>query len=659
MLFLPLTVLAKVPNDPNLKQWSYTDVNVENAWDITTGSRSVVVAVIDNGFDTYHPDLVGNVWHNPGEIEGNGIDDDQNGYIDDIVGWNFVPTDTNKDGVIDERETKGNNDPRPDVSALSDRDKQRNVYSHGTVIAGIIGARGNNGVLGTGINWQIQLMNIKVVGNEGSGEAAPVPEAIHYAVDNGADIINISMVSDEHRSEMTEAINYAYSKGVALVAAAGNESRSLVSEPRYPVCSDTETGINKVLGVSAIDESHRLAPFSNYGIPCIDLTAPGVNISSIVRTEPNLGLTEQYRDHWNGTSFAAPFVTGAAALVKSVQPAWGASQIYEALLASTHKTPPEDELAYQTTYGAGLLQIDKAVKYAFDRIPKIVALKDILFFQGNDTTVRGLKNAAEKISVPVSLKAAYDITSFGKDENKKYAAVVPDGEGVRVIIYNSTWQENASWKIDMHGPVYLLLANIQGDSIPEVVVSPRYPSQELFRVYGLEGNELGRYTASERPRKSFVATRASDGETTTPIYVLTVGQKSSTVYRFDTPTTVSSQVTLPGIRSSYGFAVVDTDTDGKEEYILVRASLDKLWLRHFGSDGSLLNTFEVYPNTESLTSLEMISGDYDGDKKDDIILTSRTGSMPISVWNGEGKKIMEKKIQNTKTEQSIHLFLSL
>ena len=257
VLLLPLGVFAKTPNDPNLKQWSYNDLNVEDAWNITTGSRSVVVAVIDNGFDTYHPDLAGNVWYNTREIEGNGIDDDQNGYVDDIVGWNFVPTDMNKGGVVDETEAKGNNDPRPDVSALSDRDKQRNVYSHGTVIAGIIGARGNNGILETGINWQVQLMNIKVVGNEGSGEAAPVPAAIHYAVDNGADIINISMVSDEHRVELTDAINYAYAKGVAVVAAAGNESRSLVLEPRYPVCSDTETGVNKVLGVSAIDESHR------------------------------------------------------------------------------------------------------------------------------------------------------------------------------------------------------------------------------------------------------------------------------------------------------------------------------------------------------------------------------------------------------------------
>lgn len=360
---LPGLAMAKISNDPQSEQWGYEDTGVYRAWDVTTGSRKVVVAVIDNGFDRFHPDLRRNVWKNVDEIPNNRKDDDKNGYIDDVWGWNFVPEDINNNGKIDHSEKKGNNNPTPDVINLSDADIERGVFHHGTVVAGIIGARGNNKQDGAGLNWRVRLMNIKILGNSGSGAVAPLAQAIRYAVNNGADVINVSMVGDES-ADLKTAINYAYRKGVVIVAAAGNNFSDLNLGPGYPICIDATSSKMLVLGVSAIGKDHRLARFSNVGSDCIDITAPGVGINSTARYSPPDGLLETYRRDWQGTSFAAPFVSGAAALIKSIQPTWRSKEIYQAILKSVHRTPPDDPEAYAELYGWGLLQVDKAVEYA-------------------------------------------------------------------------------------------------------------------------------------------------------------------------------------------------------------------------------------------------------------------------------------------------------
>ncbi|HYE59942.1 MAG TPA: S8 family serine peptidase, partial [Candidatus Kapabacteria bacterium] len=350
------TVLfAKTITDPAGEQWAYRDTKVYEAWDVATGSRNVVVAVIDNGFDMYHPDLYGNVWKNDDEVPDNGVDDDKNGYTDDVWGWNFVPEDVNGDGSIDIAEQMGNNDPRPSVFASTPE-----AIHHGTVVAGIIGGLGNNQQDGAGINWRVRLMNLKVANNVGEGSMVGLDRAVRYAVDNGAHVINLSIVGDV-QTALRDVFRYAHEKGVVVVAAAGNDSRFLNRSPQYPVCVDEGESEEWVLGVSAIDESHRITHFSNVGSSCIDITAPGVNIASTLRYSPQYGLQNTYGTGWNGTSFAAPFVTGAAALLKSMHPEWTAKEISTTLLTTVHKTPPLDEAEYAHLYGAGLLQINKAV----------------------------------------------------------------------------------------------------------------------------------------------------------------------------------------------------------------------------------------------------------------------------------------------------------
>ena len=129
IILMPCVVVAKIPNDPGAEQWAFADLGVYQAWDYFTGSTDVVVAIIDNGFDTFHPDLRNNLWQNKKEIRNNQIDDDENGYIDDVYGWNFLDN---------------NNDPRPSVLGLADYEKKEALFNHGTLVAGIIGAVGNN-----------------------------------------------------------------------------------------------------------------------------------------------------------------------------------------------------------------------------------------------------------------------------------------------------------------------------------------------------------------------------------------------------------------------------------------------------------------------------------------------------------------------------------
>jgi hypothetical protein len=360
MGLVPLPLFA-VSNDPYVWQDIYEQIGVYDAWQYTTGSRDVVVAVIDNGFDHFHPDLVENVWINTAEIPGNGIDDDGNGYIDDVYGWNFVPEDTDGDGSISITERRGNNNPRPRIDATDTL-----ISGHGTAVAGLIGATGHNGLFGTGLNWRVSLMNLKVVGNSGSGTIQHVPEAIRYAVDNGADVISMSLVgSTDTPQAIRDAVQYAYERNVIIVAAAGNTLTNLDVSPLYPICSDASDTVQSIIGVSAVSIDRSFARFSNYGSTCIDITAPGVQVSSTAIYNPAVSeLTAHYRGGLQGTSFAAPLVAGTAALIRSVYPDLSASAVIEAILSSTSKTPTQDEVLYKNLFGSGLLQVSAALKKA-------------------------------------------------------------------------------------------------------------------------------------------------------------------------------------------------------------------------------------------------------------------------------------------------------
>ena len=296
------------------------DIGLADAWRLYDGgSRDVVVALVDTGIDYTHEDLAGRIWTNTDEIPGNGIDDDGNGYVDDVYGWNFY---------------SGTND----------------VYvgtedAHGTHGAGTIAANAGNGVGIAGIvqSDHVKVMAVKALGgSDGSGTTASIIQAIQYAEANGAQICNLSLGSSQNDPALYRTI--ASSK-MLFVVAAGNDGTDLETAPSYPASYD----LDNLIAVANIRYDGELDPTSSYGAASVDLAAPG---SYILSTTP--GNTYSYM---TGTSMAAPMVSAAAAMVYSAFPKATLADVKDILLASVHKL---DSLTGRTATG-GMLDLGAAM----------------------------------------------------------------------------------------------------------------------------------------------------------------------------------------------------------------------------------------------------------------------------------------------------------
>lgn len=276
------------------------DIHADEAWDITTGSADVIIAIVDTGIDYTHPDIQDKVWTNPGEIPNNGVDDDNNGYVDDIRGWNFIGSGSN--------------------NVMDDNTEQGMAIHHGTFTAGVAAASTDNGEGIAGVSWASPVMALKVIGADGSGLEDDAANAVVYAVDNGAKVINMSLTG-ENAPLLHQAVDYAWAHGALVVCASGNEN---LSTPTYPA------SYQHALSVGATNEYDQrctaadwLSGGSNYG-DYLDVMAPGNNILSLTDAiEPGGYYTLP------GTSAAAPFVSGLAALIWSVHPDWTNQQVFD------------------------------------------------------------------------------------------------------------------------------------------------------------------------------------------------------------------------------------------------------------------------------------------------------------------------------------------
>ena len=285
------------------------DIHAPEAWTITQGNSQIVVALIDTGADYNHPDLAQNIWSNPGEISGNGVDDDNNGYLDDVRGWNFV-TD--------------NNNPMDD-------------HFHGTHCAGTIGAAGNNNIGVTGVNWQVKIIPLKFLSSSGGGMLSDAVDAVRYATHAGARLISNSWGGGGYSQSLKDAIDDAAAAGILFVAAAGNDSSDNDATPSYPASYSSAN----VLAVAATDHTDRIAGFSNYGRTSVHLAAPGVGIFSTFPTVAtaamtSYGLPTSYA-RISGTSMATPHVAGAAALALAQNPGLSMSELRTRLIQRTDR----------------------------------------------------------------------------------------------------------------------------------------------------------------------------------------------------------------------------------------------------------------------------------------------------------------------------------
>ncbi len=332
---------AVIPDDPSFGQlWGLNntgqtggtpdaDIDAPEAWNVATGSSNVVVAVVDTGVDFGHPDLAAQQWVNPGENCGssdpeiscpertNGIDDDNDRFLDDWRGWDFV---------------SGDNNPVDD-------------HNHGTHVAGTIGAVGNNGTGITGVNWNVRIMALKFLDASGSGDSFDAAAATTYAVDHGAAIANNSWGGGPPEQVLEDAVDYADAHGMLFVAAAGNDGANNDASPFYPASYDSDG----LVAVAATDANDNLASFSNYGAKSVDLAAPGAGILSTTRG----GGYQSF----SGTSMATPHVVGAAALVKAHFPAATAYGMKALLFSSVD---PKSSLAGKVVTG-GRLNVGNAL----------------------------------------------------------------------------------------------------------------------------------------------------------------------------------------------------------------------------------------------------------------------------------------------------------
>lgn len=298
----------RTPNDPSFSlQWglknsgqapfygkSGADIKASDAWSTTTGSSSVIVAVVDTGVDYTHSDLAANIWTNPGEIPNNGIDDDGNGYIDDVRGWNFF---------------SNNNNPMDD-------------HGHGTHCAGTIAAVGNNNLGITGVCWNAKIMPLKFLDSSGNGRVSDAISAILYANKKGAQVISNSWGGTQYTQALKDAID---ASPAVVVCASGNSGQNSDINPQYPAAMSS----SNIISVAATDSKDNLASFSNYGPSSVDLAAPGVTIYSTYKNN-------KYQ-YLSGTSMATPFVSGVAGLLKAVSPSMSKNQIKDRILSTVDK----------------------------------------------------------------------------------------------------------------------------------------------------------------------------------------------------------------------------------------------------------------------------------------------------------------------------------
>jgi subtilisin family serine protease len=297
-----------LPGDPSFPQlWGLhntgqtggtadADIDAPEAWDLSTGSAEVVVAVVDTGVDYNHPDLAANIWVNSDEVAGNGIDDDHNGYIDDVRGWDFY----NKD-----------NNPMDD-------------NNHGTHCAGTIGAVGSNGMGVSGVMWNVRIMPLKFMSSGGSGYVSDAVAAILYANQNGAHVVSNSWGGGGYSQALKDAID---ASPAVVVCAAGNSGKNIDSSPFYPASYTS----SNLISVAATDSKDARASFSNYGANSVDVAAPGVSIYSTLKGGSYGSMS--------GTSMSTPHVAGLAGLLKAKNPGLTKTEVKTILLSQCDVLP--------------------------------------------------------------------------------------------------------------------------------------------------------------------------------------------------------------------------------------------------------------------------------------------------------------------------------
>lgn len=578
---------SSVVDDPFLsEQWYLDTIHVPAAWEETTGSSDVIVAVLDAGFDLDHPDLIGQYWQNTRELAGNQKDDDGNGFEDDVFGWDFV------DG--DPMPTPGVGEPFNDT-----------VASHGTVISGIIGAATNNQEGIAGVNHQVKILPLRILDEHGSGSTSDVRQAIVYAVRNGAQVINLSFTTDHYEARMQETIEWAVDQGVVIVTAVGNGDRDINKQPTYPACYDLHAGRDLVLGVAASGRDDRKASFSNFGSNCTDVAAPGTNIFGTVYHDSTNPMTATaYGSPWEGTSIAAPMVTAVAALLKARYP----------LLT------PE--------------QVHLSMKLSVDPVAEISA-------EARKQLGAGRVNAARALEVArVFAREGARSPARTKEHSRSFVMAQGRGSEPRVKRFDARGQEVGSflaYHARFRGGVSLAMGDVDGDGVEEIVTGARAGGGPQVRVFELDGTVVSQFFADNPSDRGgiFVGTADTDGDGVEEIFVTPERGGSGEIRVFN------RFGQLQGLMRPFGFvkgtirtAFGNMDEDVEDELLVSWSDDTRAVVRVLDGNGRYVRDLTVSP---LLVGAELASADVDGDGEDEVIVASTRGSSPsVEVYSSQG-----------------------
>lgn len=604
-LLFPLVAFAQTPNDPKYnEQWYLNVIHAPAAWDITTGSSDVIVAVLDTGLDITHEDIAENLWVNTKEIADNKKDDDGNGFVDDVNGWDFIDND---------------NTPSPNPSD----DASKEALNHGTLVAGEIGAVGNNHLGVSGVNWQVRIMPVRMLDDQGSGTEFDAANAIRYAVRNGARVINLSFAGNEAHTALQAAVKDAYEKGVVIVAALGNDARDTDVTPVYPACLRTVAD-DWVIGVTAVDRSGRGTAFTNYGTQCADVAAPGMQIYGLAYPQNSAASSELYRGGWNGTSMASPLVAGAAALLFAQYPTLSPTDVRNILKLSVD---PVRIVGYERgELGAGQLNLERALILGASYAP---AAK---------SSPSSSSPAAE--SDEPSSKA--DVAT-GSDDVLKYSFAIfgaPAGSAPMVDVRRangSSYAQFAAYGENFRGGVRVATINTDHDGTPEIVTGAGESGGPHVRVFKAFGSVLHEFFAYDRSSSHGVSVATGDvnGDGEDDIVtavgsdvsrdVIVWSESGEEIFRFTASAFPAS--------SALSVSTADIDSDVAQEVIVTGVIDGEVHVAVYDNDGKYLVDFIPFAGASSVS---VSAGDRDGDLVDDLLVSSRTVGNSVNIVNTIG-----------------------
>ncbi|MAG28781.1 hypothetical protein CL632_01375 [bacterium] len=639
-IILPANVFgAIVPNDEFYKQEQvsyFNQINLPQAWETTKGSKDVIIAIIDAGVDTDHPDILSNMWFNRGEKALNGIDDDSNGFVDDLNGWDFIENDS---------------DPHP---------KFNNEYSfgganHGTTVAGVAASVTNNNIGLAGVCWNCKIMALRALDAKGEGTTTDIAKAIDYAIQNGADIINMSFVGGATDAVLSDAIDRAYEAGIVLVSAVGNDAEDsfiiggdLDFRPLYPACSDGPAGMNHIIGVGSVDEESIKSTFSNYGFNCIDINAPGDGVAAPQLFDPKLGeeFESKYRGGWRGTSLAAPFVTGVAGLMKSVNPKLTNDQVLS-IIRETAIDITKFNMQFFGQIGAGLLDAGAAVSKAAEtaglgtakKVLSFSSKKSILVSSGINRQVSAMitdnlgDDTYEWLAYPTFFRGGAELVS-GDVDGDGAAEIISGaggGGGPQVRIFSSRGDVEGqffAYDATFRGGVHIATADFDKDGIDEIVTSAGAGLSSVVRIVDKNGKIKWSFSVTAEGLNGGVTVNAADIDSDGEIEVITGtgGGSLPLVQIFDKlGNKEASWLAYPEFfRGGVNVSVGDVDADGALEVVTAAGDGGGPQVRIFSSTGTVEGQFFAFEDTFR-GGARLAVGNVDADSSAEIIVGSGIG----------------------------------